>query len=98
MSWGEAVRLTKVLAADSSSQVGAALSGWDSPVPRDALILMDLFDLTHEIAWAQGGGKGRRPAAYPRPKVRALRDARREAAVERRLRAMGHGALLDRLA
>lgn len=67
MSWGEAFRLTQVLATDPSSSVAAALAGWDMPTTRESLALMDLFDLTHRIAWAQGGGKGQKPKPYPRP-------------------------------
>lgn len=67
MSWGEAVRLTQRLAVDPSSHVGASLAGWDHPVSHDALTMMNLFDLTHQIAWAQGGRKGSKPKPYPRP-------------------------------
>lgn len=28
---------------------------------------MNLFDLMHQIAWAQGGRKGPRPKPHPRP-------------------------------
>lgn len=67
MTWGEAYRLTQILAADPSSQVGAALANLTHAVTREALVLMDLFDLTHQAAWASGGGKGSRPKPYPRP-------------------------------
>lgn len=67
MSWGEAYRLAQTLATDPSSHVGAALAGWEHPVSRVALAVMDLFDLQHQAAWAQGGGKGSRPKPYPRP-------------------------------
>lgn len=61
MTWGEAIRLTTILSADPSSHVGAALAGWDHPASREALILMDLYDLQH-----QSKAK-RRPKPYPRP-------------------------------
>lgn len=67
MSWGEALRLTRILTGDPESHVAAALSGWAYPVPRQALVLMDLYDLQHHVAWRQGGGKGSRPKPYPRP-------------------------------
>lgn len=67
MSWGEAVRQTIRLAADPSSDVGAALAGWSRPATFQELVAMDLFDLQHQIAWGQGGGKGPKPKPYPRP-------------------------------
>lgn len=67
MTWGEAIRHAHTLASDPSSMIAAALHGWDHPVTREALALMDLFDLQHQIAWAQGGKKGPRPKPYPRP-------------------------------
>ena len=67
MSWGEAVRLTSALASDPSSHVGAALAGWDYPLPHEALQVMNLFDLMHTIAWVQGGKQGRQPEPLPRP-------------------------------
>ena len=67
MTWGEAIRDAHTVAADPSSMIAAALHGWDHPVTREALALMDLFDLQHQIAWAQGGKKGPRPKPYPRP-------------------------------
>ena len=91
MSWGEATRQTRTLSLDPSSHIAAALAGWEYPVSREALVLMDLFDLQH-ISKAK-----RKPSPYPRPKVRQARTAARQALIERRLRAMGHGDLLDRL-
>lgn len=67
MSWGEVLRLTERLCLDPASHVAAALSGWDAPVSREALVLMDTFDLTHQVAWSSAGGKGARPKKYPRP-------------------------------
>ena len=46
-------------------------AGWDYPASRELLAAMDLYDLQHHVAWAQGGGKGRKPDPYPRPWPRA---------------------------
>lgn len=67
MPWGEALRLTQTLAADPTSRISTALAGWDYPLSRDAMALMDLYDLSHTIAWARGGRKGKEPERYPRP-------------------------------
>lgn len=67
MPWGEAVDVIRVLRADPSSMIAAALAGWTHPVSREALVLADLFDLTHMLAWGQNGGKGPKPKPYPRP-------------------------------
>lgn len=61
MSWAECWRLTALLAADPSSQVGAAFAGWQYPVQRADLTMRDLFDLQHK-------SKTKRKAKpYPRP-------------------------------
>lgn len=60
MRWDEAARLARLLAGDPSSQVGAALQGWDFPVSREALVAMDQFDLDHTVA---AGGKKVKPHA-----------------------------------
>lgn len=57
----EAARLVKILRADPSSMIAAALEGWAYPFPRDEAILADLYDLEH----AKSGAKNRKP--YPRP-------------------------------
>ncbi len=67
MSWGEAYRLTVILTADPSTALAAAVNEWDAPRSREWFVLADLFDLTHQIAWAQGGGKGGKPKPYLRP-------------------------------
>lgn len=67
MEWGEAVRLTRDLAADPSSRVCASVGEWEHPVTWEALTVMSLIDLTHQIAWSQGGRKGPRPRPFPRP-------------------------------
>ena len=61
MSWGEAYRLTTALSRDTTSQVAVALAGWDYPISREAIVLMDLYDLQH-----QSKAK-RKPKPYPRP-------------------------------
>lgn len=94
MTWGEAVRHTDRLAADPSSAIGAALAGWDYPVGYDALAVMNLFDLMHEIAWAQGGKKGSRPKPHPRPwsdrKTRRAKPTVSQEEVIAALRSAGH--------
>jgi len=61
MGWGEAIRLTQVLAGDPSSQVAAALGGWAHPITRADSTMRDLYDLQHT-------SKARRkPKPYPRP-------------------------------
>lgn len=61
MSWAEAWRLTALLAADPSSQVGAAFAGWQYPVQRTDLTMRDLFDLQHKSKTK------RKIKPYPRP-------------------------------
>lgn len=41
----EVARLVVILRSDPSSAISAALEGWDFPIDRTALILMDLFDV-----------------------------------------------------
>ena len=62
VGWGEAVRLIRTLRADPSSGLAASFEGWDHPISREALILMDLFDLEMAV----NAGK-KRPQPYPRP-------------------------------
>lgn len=50
MPWLEAVLHTRTLRADPSSAIAAAIEGWENPISREALILMDHFDLDHRIA------------------------------------------------
>lgn len=45
MGWDEAIRLAGILRADPSSMLAASMEGWTHPVSREALILMDQFDL-----------------------------------------------------
>lgn len=60
MSWGEARRLTERLAKDTSSEVGAALAGWQYPASRQALAIFDLYDATANAHF-------KKPKRYPRP-------------------------------
>jgi hypothetical protein len=60
MSYGEAVRLSGVLAADPSSHLAASLAGWKAPRSFEWLVLADLFD-----AFCRANYE--RPTAYPRP-------------------------------
>jgi len=60
VSWGEAVRLVGVLAADPSSHICAALNEWQTPRSPEWLVLADLFDAFVRANYRQ-------PQAYPRP-------------------------------
>ena len=50
MTWGEAIRLFQVLQRDPSSQIAAALQGWEFPFDRTTAAVLDLFDLEHAKA------------------------------------------------
>lgn len=68
MSWGETLRLTKILRSDPASAVAAAIEGWTHATSREALVLMDLFDLEHRV------NSKRPPAPHPgRPGARTNR-------------------------
>lgn len=89
MPFGEALRLTQLLERDPSSMVCAALNDWDYPVSREALTLMDLFDLTH------AANSSKQPKPYPRPyrdpnSKRRGRTDKSRAEVLAILRAHGH--------
>jgi len=62
MSWGEAYRLTVILASDPSSRVGAALAGIAEPASRELLALSVL------------AGNHLALHTEKRPKLRALPD------------------------
>lgn len=64
MTYGEAWRQTFILMGDPSSQVAAALGGWDHPVDRLDMVIRDLYDLQHMVAAA---GSKKTPKPYPRP-------------------------------
>lgn len=57
VDWGEALRLTQVLARDGSTYTAAAVGEWDYPLSSEGRILADLFDL-----WTAEGAD-----PYPRP-------------------------------
>jgi hypothetical protein len=61
MSWGEALRLTFILAVDPTSQVCAALAGWVHPLSFEGIALRDTYDLLHQV------NAKKRPKPYPRP-------------------------------
>lgn len=92
MLWGEALRLTQILACDPSSWVGAAINELDHPIERVDLTLRDLYDLQH-----QSKAK-RKPKPYPRPwpdrtKSRPRPSVSPQVAIAA-LRAAGHTAPL----
>lgn len=62
MPWGEAWRLTHVLAGDPSSYVAAALGEWEHPVSREWLVLANLID-----AFVSANTRKGKPKPYPRP-------------------------------
>lgn len=47
MPWDEAIRLGGILRADPSSMLAASMEGWDHSISREALAILDLFDLMH---------------------------------------------------
>jgi hypothetical protein len=61
MDWGEAWRLTLVLASDPSSYVAAVLSEWKHPLSWESIALRDLYDLQH------ASKSKRKPKPYARP-------------------------------
>lgn len=73
MPWDEAVALAQVLHVDPSSALSAAALGWDYPLSREALVLLDLFDLEH---MANSSSK-KRPKPHPmRPKSQTRTESR----------------------
>lgn len=88
MSWREAAAMTRVLAADSSSRVFAAVHGWDYPMSQEALILADQFD-----AFTRANFK--KPKPYPRPvnkdRTRSKKPLVSQSAIRAALAARGHG-------
>lgn len=61
MTYAEAWRLLGLLARDPSSHVCAAVARWDHPTSREAIVLMDLYDLQHRSK------SKKKPKPYPRP-------------------------------
>lgn len=91
MSWGEAVRLTQILATDPSSQIAAAIAGWAHPLERIDATLRDLYDLQH------ASKSKKRPKPYPRPWDMAKKRAKPSASLSQEeiiaaLRMAGHTA------
>ena len=58
----EVARLVVILRADPSSAIAAALEGWDYPISREALILLDHYDLDVRI---NSDSKKGRPKPHP---------------------------------
>lgn len=46
MGWDEALRMTLILRRDTTSQIAVAIEGWQHPISRDALAILDLYDAT----------------------------------------------------
>lgn len=86
MPWGEAVRMTRLLASDPSSYIAAALNDWDRPVSTEALALYDVFDLLHQV------NSRKRPRPHPgRPLTRRrAKPTLSQTAVVAALRMAGH--------
>src|SRR5690606_10080863 len=61
VDWREALGHVRILRADPSSMIAAAMEGWDYPMPREAAILADLYDLQHMSK------SKKKPKPYPRP-------------------------------
>lgn len=82
MSWHEAVLLFQAMRSDPSSHIAAALEGWMNPISREALLLMDQFDLDHQIAAGKQKPKPHpgRPFAMDKNKTRKGNAAGRSAA------------------
>lgn len=59
VSLWEIARLVVIVRQDPSSAIAAAMEGWTHPVSREALILMDLFDLELTI------NSKRKPKPHP---------------------------------
>lgn len=81
--------MVKLLARDTSSQVGAAVNGWLWPATREALVLMDLYDRYADLHY-------RNPRAQPRPWDKPKRIGRTalppDVAIARLKRAAGRAA------
>lgn len=94
MSWADAWAVTTELARDPSSRIGAALAGWSHPMPREALVLADLYDL--QLAANTDKKKRGQAKPYPRPWKtkdsgrRSTRPAVDQATVRAALAARGH--------
>jgi hypothetical protein len=83
MDWAEAYRLAQLLMADPSSQLCAAVNGWDHPFSREAIALADVFDL-------QRGKNDRYPRPWDRTTRRIGRPSIPQEQVRQVLRSLGH--------
>lgn len=89
-------RLVRILRSDPSSAIAAALEGWDFPISREALIFMDLFDVTVMANSDSKKGKpkphGGRPYKIERANVQKFGDraGRTDAEVKEILNSLGH--------
>ena len=92
IGWSEMLDLVSVLRNDPSSQLAAAVEGWEYPLDRNGWMLADLLDIQGSKAL------GKKWKAYPRPLKPRLSVERtrgnvagmtREETVAR-LRALGH--------
>lgn len=61
MSLAEAARHVERIRSDPSSALAAEIEGWDYPVSRLEVLMMDLWDLTAQMSGTK------KPPRYPRP-------------------------------
>lgn len=71
VGWSEALDLVRILRADPSSQLAAAVEGWAYPLERVAWMIADLIDLEGQKA------AGKKWKSYPRPSQANATDTRR---------------------
>jgi hypothetical protein len=69
----EAARLVVIVRQDPSSAIAAALEGWTHPISREALILMDLFDLDMQVATGRKGKPKPHPGRPWQPDDRSVK-------------------------
>lgn len=85
MGWGEALRLARILSADPSSQVGAALAGFDRPVDWPEIRLLHLIDSSE----ANRLGKKFKPVPKPWPDKDVKRYGTESLSIEELNRRLG---------
>lgn len=61
IGWDEALDLVRILRADPSSQLAAAIEGWDYPLERAGWMLADLIDIQGGKAFGKKWKRYRRP-------------------------------------
>jgi hypothetical protein len=93
MPWDEALRLTSQLVLDPTAHVAVAIGGWSYPMPREAMVLADVYDLTAHIHADPKRRGSIEP--YPRPwpdprKTRFGKATRSQAEIRAALAARGH--------